>query len=475
MQASVTQMAGAAERLRVPLVVKGEVRLGDQVEHRSRAQSTPVYMAPVGLDDLIWSRQTPTPAFDTPIAEIIDFLVEVGTRLDLDTNPYLQQALSSSADFTDLDVRILENGYRDMQRLFGRTTLTAEVEQALGGLDVVDGWVDNPNIPGSSVRAIPPRMIHVLAGNAPVPAPLTIVRGALSKGVHLLKLPSNDMFTATAILRTMADVDPHHPTTRSFSAAYWRGGDAGIESAIYRSQYFDKIVVWGGEAAVRHVIQYISPGFEMISFDPKVSVSMIGREAHASDNTVREVAARAAADIIGWNQDACAAPRFQFVEGSEQEVDRFCEALTVAMGTDTRYGAGESGIIPPPPVREQLDALSDLEPMFRLFGKYDGRGLVIRSSEPVPFTPANKLVNVVRVDALQDAVKYLTVATQTVGVYPHRAQIELRDRLAAAGAQVIVSLGKVYESDILSGKPHDATLPLNRFMRWVSDNNHDIA
>ena len=49
------------------------------------------------------------------------------------------------------------------------------------------------------------------------------------QGRALLELPSNDMWTATAILRTMADIDPRHPTTRSFAAVYWKGGDAAID------------------------------------------------------------------------------------------------------------------------------------------------------------------------------------------------------------------------------------------------------
>jgi hypothetical protein len=102
------------------------------------------------------------------------------------------------------------------------------------------------------------------------------VRGALSKGVRLLKMPSNDMITASALLRTMADVDPDHPPTRSFSAAYWRGGDETIEGHIYRSQNYNKLAVWGGDAAVRHAMKYAAPGFEIISFDPKVSIGLIG-------------------------------------------------------------------------------------------------------------------------------------------------------------------------------------------------------
>src|SRR3546814_18448484 len=97
----------------------------------------------------------------------------------------------------------------------------------------------------------------------------------------------------------MADVGPNHPTTRSFSAAYWRGGDASLESHIFRSQYYDKLVVWGGDAAVRHAMKYAAPGFEIVSFDPKVSISLVGREAFQSPETITAAAAAAAADEIG--------------------------------------------------------------------------------------------------------------------------------------------------------------------------------
>src|SRR5690606_35331890 len=383
-------------RIEVPHFVKGVVQLGAEVEQRSRAQSTPVFTPKTTLDDMVWRRHQKTPAFDTPIADIIDFLAEVGERLDFDSNPYLQEAVAKMSHFSTLDPRVLENAYRDMKHMFRREGVIAEIEQTLGSLDVLDGWVArNPYQPSSRVRAIPPRMVHVLAGNAPIVPPITIVRGAITKGVHLLKLPSNDMFTTTAILRTMADVDPNHPTTRSFSAVYWRGGDEKIESAIHRSQYFDRSVVWGGEAAVKHVVKHTGPGLEMVSFDPKVSVSLIGRAVFDSAETIRDVATKAAADVIGWNQDACSASRFQFVEGSTEQVDQYCEELVRAMGTDTRYGPGKSNLLPPADIREQLDMLQNLEPLYRLFGRYDGNGMAIRSDEPVSFSPTGKLVNVV--------------------------------------------------------------------------------
>ena len=78
---------------------------------------------------------------------------------------------------------------------------------------------------------------------------------------------------------------------------------------------------------------------------------------------------------------------------------------------------------------------------YKVWGKPDGRGLVILSDEPVDFHPTNKTANVVHVDSLDDAVRYVNVATQTIGIYPPERKAELRDRLASAGAQRVVRLG----------------------------------
>ncbi len=458
-------------RILVPHVIKGETIIDAAVEHRSRATGDVVMTPAIDLDALIWPRREPGPAFDTPLAEIVDFLVEVGKALDFDRNAHLQEAAVRNLRCNNLGARILENCYRDIARFFDREAIEAEAAGSFGELGVLEGW-HSREVRGNriDIRAFPPRVVHILAGNAPIVPPITIVRGAISKGVHLLKMPSNDMFTATALLRTMADVGPNHPVTRSFSAAYWRGGDAVIEGNVFRSQYYDKLAVWGGDAAVRHAMKYAAPGFEIISFDPKVSISLVGGEAFADAATLGDVAARGAADVVAFNQDACSCARFQFVEGDDAQVDAYCESLLEAMGKDSHYGTGEGGPVPAAPILEELDMLGMLEPVYRVFGRADGRGMVIRSAEPVAFNPGGKLVNVVQVDALADALQHVTVATQSVGVYPTRRIAALRDGLAGAGVQRIVGLGNI-NAGKFGGMPHDGGWPLHRMMHWVVTEN----
>ena len=454
--------------LEVPAVFQGRVVFGRTAGHTSRLGAAFAHPE-LDLDALVLPRSVPGPAFDTPLSDIIELLEETGRRLALDSNGYLSEALEAMARVSPLSRRILENCYRSFPVFFSRERLELQVERELGR-EVLDGWVPVPRSgrPLCHVRAFPPRLVHVIPGNGPQAAAVSIIRSSLTKGVHLFKLPGNDLFTTTAILRTMADVDCDHPTIRSLSAAYWRGGDTEVESLVYRAQYFDKLVAWGGHESISHALRYIGPGFELVSFDPKVSISLIGGEAFADAETLRKVAALAATDTTLLNQDACAASRYHFVEGGGDEVDSYCEALAPELAID-RPLSDAVGPCTPAAIRTDVEVLKHLEGLYRVWGDYSGGGLVIRSDDPVDFHPAGKTVNVVGVPSLVEATQYATVATQTVGVYPSWRKAELRDGLASRGVQRVVSLGTAIGLADMPGLPHDGMLPLQRMIRWVTD------
>lgn len=449
----------------VPHFIRGEVRLpqgGGAVDHGG-------FITPaLDLDELIWPRTEAGPAFDLPLAEIIDFLAAVGTQMDLETNPHLQHALEASAAFSALGPRILAAGYHGLRQAFLPDSLWLQVDREVGR-DVLDGWKETLDLSGKPrrVRAFPPRLVHIMAGNAPGVTAASIVRGALTKGVHLLKLPSNDLFTGTAILRTMAEVGPNHPVVKSFSCVYWRGGDPAVESALFRAQYFDRLVAWGGDAAIRSALQYLAPGFDLVSFDPKVSISLLGREALVSDEAMRSSAAAAAVDATLFNQEVCAATRFIYAEGERDELARWCELLATELSQERDLADATVPTLLPADARAEVDVLRSMAPAYQVFGSADGTGLVILSDDPVGFHPSAKTVNVVRVESLCEALRYVNVATQTVGIYPPERGAELRDALAAHGMQRLVPLGQVI--NVAPGYPADGFFPLHRFVKWLVD------
>jgi len=449
----------------IPFVVRGQVSEG--VSHTS-------YGAPGGaraaldLNDLVWPGSVPLPLTSVPVNEIVELLAEVGDWVRRDPDGVLACALAGLIEISGASRPLAERSYAELWHYFSADLSRFQLEQELGGQDVLDGWrpVAAPGGTSSFVRAFPARMVHVLAGNAPGVAAISIVRSALVKGASLLKMASNDLFTAPALLRAVSAVAPGHPLEQSLSAVYWRGGDEAVESVLMRPQFFDKLIVWGGADAVRGVARYVTPGLEVVSFDPKTSISFIGKEAFADGADLRAIAAAAATDATLHNQDACTASRFQFVEGTLEDVDRFCAVLVQELGVERPKAAAKSAAVPQD-LRDEIAALRHLAPYYRVWGAPDGTGLVVRSEEPVSFYPTGRVVNVVAVSGPKDVLEHINAATQTVGIYPERLRAELRDQLCSAGVQRVTGLG--HAGDTMIGLPHDGFYPLSRMVRWAKD------
>lgn len=449
-----------------PFFIRGMLLEGADEIHRSRDLNVDFATPRIDLNQLVQPRTELPPLLNVKLSEIIDFLVESGQRLCSGKNPYVDECVERMVRVSLQPRAVVEFQVKNASEYLNKKVLQEVVEQNLPNPRALDEWIPHTDHQGrrSYIRAYAPRLIHVLPGNSPGMGIRSIAQGALVKAINLFKMPSADPFSTVAFLRTMADIDPNHPVVRSMSAIYWRGGDDRIERIIYRPQYFDKIVAWGGGDAINNVMKYIGPGLQLVSFDPKTSISMVGKEAFESDATLANAAELNARDVSILNQEACVASRFTFIEASPEEADRYCKVLAERLRID-RTGEGQ-----PRPLdmelKEQIETLAMMEDEYAVFGTPDGRGVVVRSEEPVDFHPLRKTSNVVCVKSLQDAMKHVNVATQTVGVYPFHRMAKLRDHLASGGAQRIVRLGEAGPSAI--GNPHDAMYPLHRFVHWMA-------
>ncbi len=449
-----------------PFFIRGKVVEGNDATHRSRDLGVNFATPKIDLNALVHPRTELPPLLNTKLAEIIDFLTEAGQALAKPNNPYVEACIERMVKVSLQPRAVIEFQVKNASEYLDKKVLWEVVEQNFPKPKALDEWVPHTDHQGrrSFIRAFAPRLIHVLPGNSPGMGIRSIAQSALVKAVNLFKMPSADPFSTVAFLRTMADIDPTHPIVRSMSAVYWRGGDERVERTLYRPQYFDKLVAWGGGDAISNVMKYIGPGFQLVSFDPKTSISMVGREVFKSEETLAEVAELNARDVAMLDQEACVCSRFTFLEATPEQADRYAEKLAERLRID-RTNSGQ-----PRPLeldlKDQIDALRVMDEDYGVFGATDGRGVAIRSEEPVDFHPLRKTSNVVCVPDLMDAMKYVNVATQTVGVYPFDRMPALRDHLASSGAQRIVRLGEAGPSAI--GNPHDAMYPLHRFVHWMA-------
>lgn len=462
-----TNLTATVQPDAAPFFVRGKVVDSTEQIHRSRDLGVDFVTPNIDLNALVHPRTELPPLLNVPLSEIIDFLCETGQRLVAPDNPYVDACIDRMAKVSLQPRAAVEFMMRNSAEYLDKRSLWEVVEQNFPNPKALDEWVPHTDHLGrrSFIRAFPPRLIHVLPGNAPAQGIRSIAQSALVKAVNVFKMASADPFSTVAFLRTMADIDPDHPVVRSMSAVYWRGGDDATERVLYRPQYFDKLVAWGGGDAITNVMKYIGPGFQLVSFDPKTSISMVGKEAFESEEAMVEAASRNAIDVAMANQEACVCSRFTFIEATPEQADRYCRVLAEQIRID-RMGEGT-----PRPLemdlKEQIETLRMMDEDYAVFGALDGRGVAIRSDEPVDFHPLRKTSNVVCVPSLEQAMKYVNVATQTVGVYPFHRMADLRDQLASGGAQRVVRLGEAGPSTI--GNPHDAMYPLHRFVHWMAN------
>lgn len=469
--------------LKVPLIIRGRVIEDEDVEFGGRHGGVRFFAPDVKkhLRDLPLA--TPSALSDLYMLEfkdILDFLERLSERLTL-RNDHLQRALDLSLETSGLGEDILRTTYDTLGSFFERSYVRQHAD-ILIGIPFLDGWVDIRTDRGyvAAVRAFGARAVHIVAGNSPGVCAISMMRNFITRSDAIVKTPSNDPLTASAVARTMIDMAPDHPMTRHLSVAYWKGGDSLIEDELYRPQHIEKLVAWGGLASVQHVVKYIQPGIDLITLDPKLSSTIIGAEAFANDAAMAEAASRLALDIGVFNQEACLNARVVYIQSGTDaagiaRAQRFGQLVFDAI-QDLPSGLSTPAVRLNPELKDEIDGLRYAGDAFSLIGG-DHRGGVIVSNlaEPVDFAPllANRVANLVPIDELDTAIRAVNAYTQTIGVYPNALLPQLRDRLAFHGAQRLVTLG--YATRRVVAGPSDGVEPARRMCKWILQEQYDPA
>jgi hypothetical protein len=468
--------------VKVPLIIRGELIEDYTLEFGSRTGGTRFVTPDVKkyLNRLLCDHPiSQLDLYAISLADIIEFIGEVGRRLNLDTNPYWREAFEVSCRASNVSRSVLESVYRTCPATL-RPEYAHDFVNSRIGAAYLEGWVPTTLIDGRriEVRAMGARGVHIIAGNVPVVAIATLLRCLVTRSDSIIKLPSNDLLTMVALVRTMIDIDPHHPLTKHISVAYWKGGDETVESAIFQPRYIEKIVAWGGFASVKHITRYLQPGLDLITLDPKSSTTLLGREALADDATMQTVAERVAADMAGWDQEACANARVMYLESGTDAAgiaaaNRFGEALYQAIQRlPPTISAGPVQF--DPALKVEIEGILSQRDFYRIYCDWKniertGAVIVSQFGEQVDFPKLlyGRVGNLVPVDNIEEALDRFTASTQTVGVYPDTLRVKLRDRGALMGGQMFMPIGYAITGSICG--PIDGLEAERRMCRWVVD------
>jgi hypothetical protein len=305
--------------------------------------------------------------------------------------------------------------------------------------------------------------LHITAGNAPGVPIISALRGLLTKSAVTVKSPSGAILTGALFALAAAAAGPDHPFTRHLSIVDWPGGDESVESILFLPNAYDRIVVWGAPEAVTSV-QARAMMTKVVSFNPRYSVSLIGREAF--DGDLGQVALRAAVDSMIYNQRACTASLVHYVEGPTDRAAAYAAELRAVLG---RWDAMAPQMVAPATV----GALERLRrgryihagwQINRSAGRFASGVVVMPDEFDILDHPLCRLVVVRPVSDLAAALQYLHAGVSAVGVYPEARRLALRDAIAGRGVSSILPLGRCEQ--VFAGMPHDGMLVLSQLVDW---------
>ena len=203
---TMNQGSGEAQVDSAPFFIRGKVvEAADQI-HRSRDLGVDFATPALDLNALVHPRTELPPLLNVPLAEIIDFLAEAGQRLADPNNPHVGPCIERMAKVSLQPRAAVGFMVRNAAEYLEKKSLWELVEQNFPNPKALYEWVPHTDHQGrrSFIRAYPPRLIHVLPGNAPAQGVRSIAQSALVKSVSLFKMASSDPGSTVTFLHTIA-------------------------------------------------------------------------------------------------------------------------------------------------------------------------------------------------------------------------------------------------------------------------------
>jgi hypothetical protein len=428
--------------------------------------------------------------YSLPVDGILSYLDAVSSVLGKN-RPLLDQVLEIERPTSPYPDIFLDAWFRSLTRGWGREEAASMISNELSswgkpGSAFLDGWVELPaevapgampnlshNVfPGSGkrfynpgralLRAMPTRQLHITAGNTPDVLLVSALRAILTKSAAVIKLPAGGTLTG-ALFAIAAAAEPCHPLTRHLSLVYWQGGDETVEKVLFDSGAFDRIVVWGDPATVASV-RSRTVFTRIISLNPRYGISLIGCEAF--NGSLEEVAVRAAADSMFYNQRACASSLVHYIEAGPDEVEQYAGVLCRMLA---EWDEKAPQFVSPSAVGRIKQLKRGRYGSGRWFinegdGRYSSGVVIVGNEFDINEHPASRLVVVRPVVSLSDAMKYINPGVSSAGVYPESRRTGLRDAIAARGVSSVLPLGEA--GRMFPGMPHDGMPVLSQLVDW---------
>lgn len=190
--------------------------------------------------------------------------------------------------------------------------LRALVEQDLGHAGRLDDFVSNPAERGAqraSIAVPPELLVHITAGNLPIPALSSMLLGALARSAQFVKCARGCAWLPRLFAHSLYEAEPK--LGACLEIAEWPGGKIELEKALFNEA--DCVTATGSDETLAAIRQQVPARVRFLGYGHRVSLAFVARPM-LSSAFARRTAERAAADVAAWNQLGCLSPHVVYVE-----------------------------------------------------------------------------------------------------------------------------------------------------------------
>ena len=169
----------------------------------------------------------------------------------------------------------------------------------------------------------PEFQVHIAAGNIPNPTWLSMVFGLLLRSTQFVKCASGATFLPRLFAHSIYETDAK--LGACLEVAEWRGGNAVLENALFAEA--DCVTATGSDETLAAIRAQLPVKIRFLGHGHRVSFGFVAGE-DLSGSSAKRIVARAADDVVAWNQLGCLSPHVIYVQtGGEVFPEHFAQLI----------------------------------------------------------------------------------------------------------------------------------------------------
>ncbi len=260
-----------------------------------------------------------------PTESLVNLLSNVATRWLEPDYSFREMALEGSGA-TGFSRPTLARGLDAFFKQLTPDNFQLLLEQDLGHSQRLDEMVSSApeqKTNRASIATAPEFLVHITAGNLPIPALQSIVFGVLLRSAQFVKCARGASLLPRLFAHSLYDAE--RKLGACLEIADWRGGNAELEKCLFAEA--NCVTATGSDESLAAIRKLVPSGTRFVGYGHRLSFAYITSglltRLHAS-----RVAARAAHDVTAWNQLGCLSPHVIYVEsGGQLSAEQFAEML----------------------------------------------------------------------------------------------------------------------------------------------------